>query len=207
MKPDSDNASAYDPNLVANNHIPKSFVIGFIVFLILIIGASIYMILTDDPGQSLEDQEPVVEFVSGDSRLAGVQFLLDYGLTGEQYDSVCSKIDKALDKADTESKYFEYVFESLVMEKAPEVQDNTLSDEERTAILAAISGNDHTTEKHGPEGIAASTGDHSEKEALPIFSFKLKSNSTGKEYAVKFDSRLSSKDMTVKVTDPDGKEI
>lgn len=182
----------------------KTIVICIVVFFVLIGVASIVFVATKEPEQNLENQEAVVEFVGENSRVADIQFLLDNGLTLEKYTSVCSAIDKALNKVDSESKYFSYVYDSFKQDKSQSNQNSTLTEEERVAILAAVSGNDHTTEKYGPEKSSADA--HLEKEQLPVMSFTLASD-TGKTYNVKFDSSQRADNMKVRVTDSDGNEI
>ena len=182
----------------------KAAIIALCVFLVL--ATVIFFLLgrkETAAQQNLDDQEPALEYVAEDSRIAGIHFLLEYGLTRDKFDSVCAAIKKTLNELDSESKYFDYIAGSFKTEKAANAQNNMLSEEERMAILAAINGNDHTEEKLGPERDDSMA--RSEKEQLTMMSFALKTD-TDKTYEVSFDSNLNPEDMVVKIIESNGSE-
>ena len=192
-----------NPGEAEKPRLPKVAIIAGICLFVILIGAGVFLMLNKGDIQSLDNEaEPALEYSKEGSRLLSLDKLMDYGLTSEQYSKVCAAIESALDRGDKDSKYFDYIYDSFVTEKSSASEDSGLSEEERQAILAAISANDHTAEKYGPEG-ETSTETHADKEQLSIITFQLISD-TEKVYTVRFNAALGAKDLSVEVKDSEG---
>jgi len=192
----------------ARPRLPRAAIIAGVCLFMILVGAGVFLMLNSGDTQSLDETaEPTLEYSSEGSRLLSLDRLLDYGLTREQYEKVCVAIESALDRGDRDSKYFDYIYDSFTVGKATTAAtSDTITEAERQAILAAISGNDHTAEKYGPEGDAASSETHADKEQLGLISFQLVSD-TGKTYTVQFNAALGTKDPGVVVKDSEGKTL
>ncbi len=97
------------------------------------------------PTQDLDGEEPIIDYITEDSRLAGIQFLTQNGLTVEQYEDTCEKLTNYFNENYPNANYFSYVNDSLQI-LTPEYgfseDESYLSPEEEAELLASIAAAD-----------------------------------------------------------------
>jgi len=118
---------------------PKIIIVACLAFLVMGLALT-FVFFYRGPRQNLDDEEPAMEFIAEDSRLAGIQFLTQNGLTKEQYDDVCKKLTAYFDENYPNAKYFDYVRDSLQIIASKTIDEETkyLSPEEEAELLASI---------------------------------------------------------------------
>lgn len=167
----------------------KIGIISGAVIILIFVGTLIFRRVTN-PNFSADEEEVSLEFVSEDSRLAGVQVLLGYGLSAEQYSSLLDKLEAYFDKNFPEFKYIYLVEDSISLEvSAAESNDDFYVDPElRAAIMAdAANSSDLTDEVIYIDGETEEDWRTGNGVGSSILTFVLRSNSET-EFSVSLDT-------------------
>lgn len=186
--------------------LPKRLKMGAIVVAAsLALAGIIYLILTPQD-QNLENQEASLEYAGTESPVTGIQFLLDYGLTFDQYKAVFSDLTDTFGKVNPDAKYFDYVADSLTFEESAAQKSADLSESDRTEIMAKVAANgDHTATIYYDDGTDESYDEKSE-EAGDVIVFKMAADS-GEEYTVKVTPKNDMKSASTEILNSAGEKI
>ena len=176
---------------------PKILAIVAICFVVVIVIVSI-VLFRGGAGQNLDDAEPAIEYAGTDTKIAGIQFLINEGLTREQYLDVFDKLTKFADEKFPNAKYLNYVEGSQTLEtKAEAEEESVLTPEEETALLASIAAA-ADSEETPSEYYSEDREDDGFGSALIVFEMTTDTNESVK---VKVDSFSSNNTVNIEVYD------
>lgn len=181
-------------------------VFGIVLSSILIAIYGILHIIFDEKDQHLDHEEAIIEYADDDTRLAGVQYVKEYGINDDQYEFIRKELNDVLTKAEPDSKYFEFVDGSIEFYESDDEWGRNISDEEKASILSALSYKDSTTTTFGPEGSEKKASAHITAKELNSIQFKMLS-SNNNIYYVKLDSGSSAGDMMIEISNENGERI